>query len=296
MGPVAVGAIDQGTDVDTRFGVPLRWGLVSGRANVSNALARRFVAARGSLSDDPEYGLDLRAYLNAALTAAGLSQLRSAVVAQAELEPRIQSCETVTFVFSQQASSLTVTLGLTDAAGPFTLVIGIDALTVAILNAGQTTAPVVAAAPAPDVGTGSNGLDGGPGPSGPPGPAGTSSTGSLELSFFDIVASSLGSAEIIQQITVDFSGLPGSTLVVDLVGRALSGAGTGTLRIYVGGSYDVIDGTLVGTVTFTNGSYAEVQISGSITNPTGLRPIKIVAISSGAGVDARLRDFTVSIR
>jgi phage baseplate assembly protein W len=289
-------ATDFGTDVDCRTGVPLRWGLVSGRANVVNAIARRFVTATGALPDDPAYGLDLRSYLNAGLTAAKLSQLRSSVVAQCELEPRIQSCDTVVFDFSFQASTLVITIGLTDAAGPFTLVLAVNDLTVAILNQGQTAAAALAAAPATETTAGgAPGRDGAPGPSGPPGPAG-SGAGGIELSFPKTVATNTGSAEIIEQITVDFSGLTSSTVLIDLVGRALSTSGTATFRVYVGGSYDVIDGTLVGTATTTSGSLVEIQISSSITNPTGLRPVKIVATSGAAGQDARLSSYTVSIR
>ncbi|TAL29024.1 MAG: hypothetical protein EPN98_21520 [Phenylobacterium sp.] len=289
-------ATDFGTDVDCRSGVPLRWGLVSGRANVINALARRFVTATGALPDDTAYGLDLRGYLNAGLTASGLSQLRSSIIAQCELDKRVQSCDTVVFDFNAQASTLVVTLVISDADGPFTLVLAVNDLTVAILNQGQTAAAALAgAAVAEATVTSTPGRDESPGPSGPPGPAG-SGAGGIELSFPKTVATNTGAAEIIEQITVDFSGLTGSTVLVDLVGRALSASGTATFRIYVGGTYDALDGTLVGTTTTTSTSLVEIQISSSITNPTGLRPVKIVGTSGAAGQDARLTSYTISIR
>jgi phage baseplate assembly protein W len=297
----AAPAQDLGTDVDARSGVPLRWSLVSGRANLANALARRFITARGSLPDDPEYGADLRDYLSSGLTPAGLSQLRGTIVAQAAAEKRIQSVDSVDFAFNQSSSALAVALGLSDAQGPFDLILAITAVTVDILNRGQAAPALLAAVAAAIPTGGAGGAAGAPGPagapgtSGPAGPAGAGG-GGVELTFPETVASSSGAEEVIAQVTVDFNGLSGGTLTFDLAGQGLSAAGTATFRLYVAGTYGAADGTLLGSVTTASASYVQVQISTTSANPTGLKPVKITAQSSGAAVDARLRDFTVSIR
>lgn len=300
-GPVATDpSTDLGTDVDARSDVPLRWGLVSGRANLSDALARRFITARGALVDDSEYGADLRDYLNAGLTPAGLAQLRGTIVAQAGADKRVQSVDSVDFAFNQSTNALTVTLVLSDAQGPFDLILGINAVTVDILNRGQQAAPEVAAA-APAIATAGGGVTGPPGPagapgtSGPAGPAGVGG-GGTELTFAKTLASNAGAEEIVEQVTVDFGGISGSTLTFDLSGQALSASGAATVKLYVGGTYGAADGTLLGTVTTASASFVQVQISTTSANPTGLKPVKISLTSSGAGQDAQLRDFTVSIR
>lgn len=278
--------------------MPLRWSLVSGRANLSDALARRFISLLGSVPDDPEYGLDLRDYLNAGLTPAGLSQLRNAIVTQAGADPRIQSVDSVDFTFNEGANALTVTLGLSDGQGPFDLILGINSVTVEILDRGQLAAAPVVASSAPAVasgGVGPAGPAGAPGTSGPAGPAGVGG-GGTELTFPETYASSSGSEEIVAQLTVDFGGISGGTLTFDLSGQALSATGTATVKLYVGGTYGAADGTLLGSASVPGSSFAQIQISTTSSNPTGLKPVKVSITSSGAAHDAQLRDFTVSIR
>ena len=289
---------DLGTDVDARSDVPLRWGLVSGRSNLNDALARRFISLLGSMPDDPEYGLDLRDYLSAGLTPSGLAQLRNAIVTQAGADPRIQSVDSVDFTFNEGSNALTVVLGLSDGQGPFDLILGINAVTVEILDRGQLAAPAAPPAAAPATsggGVGPPGPAGAPGTSGPAGPAGVGG-GGTELTFPKTLASNSGAEEVVEQVTVDFGGISGSTLTFDLTGQALSATGTATFKLYVGGTYGVADGTLLGSVTTASASFVQVQISTTSSNPTGLKPVKISITSSGAAHDAQLRDFTVSIR
>jgi hypothetical protein len=289
-------ATDFGVDVDARFGVPLRWALVSGRANLIDAMTRRFISSPGSLESDPNYGLDLRRFLNAGMTGAVRSQLSSRIAAQAKLDPRVNDVSDVVVTANPQAGSLVVTMMLVDAQGPFPLVLSIDALTVSVLNSGQP-AQAATATTVVDVsaGAGAPGPAGPGGPSGPPGPAGTGG-GGIELSFGELLGSNTGAEEIAAQLTVDMSVLAASTVTVDLAGRALSASGTATFRLYLGGTYDTIDGTLVGSATTASASFAQIQISAAIANPTGLRPVKVTIQSSGATIDAQLRDFTVSVK
>jgi phage baseplate assembly protein W len=288
---------DFGTDVDCRSGVPLRWGLISGRPNVVNALIRRYRTVRGTLPNDPEYGFDLRDLVNAGLTTARLSQARSGIVAQALLEPRIRDVTDVTFAPNLATNSLIISMTLEDALGPFPLVLSIDRVTVAILATGQIPTPAAAgAAVVVDAGGGGSvGPAGGAGPSGPPGPSG-SGGGGIELSTPSTVGSTLGSEELVEQLTVDFSVLSGGTLAVSLAGRALSGSGTATVRLYIGGTYGTIDGTMVCSATTTSASFAPVSASTTTPNPTGIQPVKFTIQSSGSGVDAQLeRGATVNV-
>ncbi len=141
--------------------MPLRWSIVSGRPSLANNIVRRLTTQTGSLPDDPNYGFDLRLYLSAGLTPGGVNRLRGQIVDQVGADPLVQSVDTVTFLFNQ--NSFQITIGITDAQGPFDLVLLVDDLTVTILNEG-----LVAPASTGTVAT-SVEITGGVGPAGPPG-------------------------------------------------------------------------------------------------------------------------------
>jgi hypothetical protein len=96
------------------------------------AVARRFVVERGGLFYDPEYGLDLRQYLNKGMTRGELFRLRFLVQSEAEKDERIISAEAdVQFTSAQ---TLVVKLECTTALGPFSLTLSVSSLTVELLS------------------------------------------------------------------------------------------------------------------------------------------------------------------
>lgn len=95
---------------------------------ISEATIRRLSTARGTLVDDVDYGLDLRAYLSRGVQRNGLGELAGAVRNEVTKDDRIESA-TVTAVFAGTDLS-TVRLQLTitpvdPLLGPFRLVLAI---------------------------------------------------------------------------------------------------------------------------------------------------------------------------
>jgi hypothetical protein len=126
-----------GTDFSTFIGgVPdldPSFTLIGGPQVVAETVGRRLLTPRGSLPGAPGLGIDLRSYLNEGLTPAKLSQLKAAVVAEATEDERVLSA-TCSTVFDAAASALRVSITGLTAAGPFTLVLGVSSLTVALLE------------------------------------------------------------------------------------------------------------------------------------------------------------------
>lgn len=277
-------ATDFGTDVDATVDVPLRWALCSGFQNLGNALVRRL--------------LFLREYVNAGLTSEAQSTLRSRIVDAVQADPRVQDIPSIRFGLNAQVQLLSVAMVIDTAEGPFPLVLGVTAVTVDILNNGiATAAQAVAASTLLTPTPGPAGTPGGPGPGGATGAKGDPGAGGsgAPLRFRYELSSSTGTEEVLDQVTVDFSKFSAGTLTLELAGRFASAAGTGTFRLYVGGNYDTVDGTLVITGMTTSTTFAQEGFSGTITNPTGLRAVKLTFQSSGAGVTAQSKDASLAI-
>lgn len=104
---------------------------VSGRALLIEALIRRLVTRRGSLMGDPDYGTDVRAYVNKASTAAGAAALAAGISAELAKDERVKSASaTSTFV----NNTLTVAISLVDAAGPFKLTLAVSDVSLKLLG------------------------------------------------------------------------------------------------------------------------------------------------------------------
>jgi phage baseplate assembly protein W len=98
---------------------------VSGNQVVAEAIARRLQTPRGGLIDDPNYGYDLTAWLNADVTPAQIASIQSSINAECTKDERVSSAaSSVTFL----SGALIVSVLLTTAAGPFTLVLSVSSL------------------------------------------------------------------------------------------------------------------------------------------------------------------------
>lgn len=116
------------TDLRPNFGV------VTGRRLLAEAVARRITTPRGQLIDDPDYGLDVREWLNDAMTPAQIQRLPALVDAELQKDERIVASTTeATFV----NSTLHLTVTIDDGDGPFPLTIAVSALTVELLTVGR---------------------------------------------------------------------------------------------------------------------------------------------------------------
>jgi hypothetical protein len=125
-----------GVDVDVVTDASPDFRLARGRRNLANALARRLSTPRGGLWYAPDYGLDLREYLHAGVTTRELGGLPAAVTLEVLKDPRVQAAA-VDVKYSPGHQSLVVNLTITTAAGPFKLILSVDQVTVALLNAGE---------------------------------------------------------------------------------------------------------------------------------------------------------------
>lgn len=95
------------------------------------ALARRITTSRGTLIDDPNYGFDIRQFLEDDLDVSQLARIGASVDAEFLKDERIiASSTTVTLV----QGVMIVSSNTTGALGPFKFVLSVQATTVTILT------------------------------------------------------------------------------------------------------------------------------------------------------------------
>lgn len=127
-------ATDYGTDVSCTTDLDPLFSVVSGTTAVAQALARRLQTPAGGLIGDPDYGYDLRAWVNRPLGQRELFELRQAVVAEVLKDERVASAEVTV---ARTGSSLTVDVAVILLEGEtFSLVLAVTAVTVAVLQGG----------------------------------------------------------------------------------------------------------------------------------------------------------------
>jgi hypothetical protein len=180
--------------------------------------------------------------------------------------------------------------GLSDV-GPFSRVLSVDQVSVALLSAQDEPA---AAAPA----TASTRVIVLAGTQGPPGPAGaTGATGggggaaeAIEFDDANQYSTASGTEELLVQVAQDASVFEvGATLNTLLVAAVKSSSGTATFRLRIGGTEGLADGTVVATITTSSASFVSARGTGTHANPGGLVLLKVTAQSSGGGNTATIR-------
>lgn len=133
---------DYGTDVAMRFAagaaaadIDPTFALVSGRAALVQACARRLLTARGSLLADPDYGFDIRLALGDGLTPARRFALETSVANEVRKDERVASARArVTNAAATGALVVRVEVLGEDDAEPFALTLSVSALTVELLR------------------------------------------------------------------------------------------------------------------------------------------------------------------
>lgn len=128
--------VDFGQDIDAFSDLNPALVLVGGLANLGQALAHRLETPRGSLFYAPNYGTDVRAYLNAAINPVILARLRSEVQGECLKDERVQTCS-CTVTFNSALGVLNLQINVVTASGPFALELLVTALTVAVLSTPQ---------------------------------------------------------------------------------------------------------------------------------------------------------------
>jgi phage baseplate assembly protein W len=125
--------VESGVDIDCILDVGRSLALAKGLRNLGNALARRLVTPRGGLFYDANYGLDVRAFVNAGFTAQQLAQVQADIAAEVSKDPRIENPQ-VTVVSNVQTGSMAITIVCELAEGPFQFLLAVTALTVELLS------------------------------------------------------------------------------------------------------------------------------------------------------------------
>ncbi len=123
-----------GTDVSAVSDLDAAFGVVSERLALAQALARRFGTPRGELAhigDDPSYGYDLREQLNDDTGPRAPFEIAANAEREALKDERVLSARATATLTSGR---LLLTLAITDASGPFRLVLAASAVTVEILK------------------------------------------------------------------------------------------------------------------------------------------------------------------
>lgn len=129
---------DLGTDIRCGafgFGIGKVFALASGRQNLALAIARRLCTPRGGLFYDLNYGTSLVLLLSSEATEATILSYGPLVEQEAMKDERVLSAS-ADLSFERESRKLTITLFLTDAEGPFRLILAATALTVEILEVG----------------------------------------------------------------------------------------------------------------------------------------------------------------
>lgn len=286
-----------GTDVDVVTDIGLSFGLAREQRNLGNALARRLMTPRGGLAYDPEYGTDIRLFLNASLTPAGFANLKSVMVAECEKDPRVLAFNVDSFQLGGSGIAiaarppLLASCRVETAEGPFDLILAISDATIELLDAAAPTP----ATPPDEIG-GIVVIQGEQGPPGAAGPAGSGGQGYTLDQAAQMAVSSGAEETIFRAGIVDFGVLPAS-VTFEFTAQALALAGTGTFRVRVGGSADVpTTGTAVASFTATTGAFVDKVASATIANPGGQQFVKVTAQNSVVAQDARIRAVIVTVR
>ncbi len=124
---------DLGTDIMCLHGLGKVFVLASGRKNLALAIARRYRTRRGGLFYDPNYGYPLTLLLSAELTDGAVQAIGPSLAQEALKDERVLACE-VDFQYDRTTKTATIRCSLTDADGPFVLILKANAVTVEILE------------------------------------------------------------------------------------------------------------------------------------------------------------------
>lgn len=125
---------DFGTDISA---LPqLNFSLKTAYANLAEAIGRRLITPRGGLFYDPDYGFDLRRYLNETWTESTELEVETLLVAELRKDPRIfDAVATIDASNILATRRLSITIEAETDFGPFSLVLDVSAVTVEVLYA-----------------------------------------------------------------------------------------------------------------------------------------------------------------
>lgn len=127
-GPDAIG-----TDISAIPDLDPSFTLRSGKEVLGEALVRRLTTARGSLAYAPNYGIDIRDYLNRAFDNRLLARLRSYMEAELRRDERVAEVS-VTLSYTAATQTIAASIEVVSAEGPFRLTLGVSQTSVELLT------------------------------------------------------------------------------------------------------------------------------------------------------------------
>lgn len=92
---------------------------------VAESVYRRLTTARGTLLDDPDYGLDLRSYLHRGQTQAELLAMRGAIRSEVLKDDRVDDAN-LTVELIRSGVELVITIAGTASEAPFALTLAVS--------------------------------------------------------------------------------------------------------------------------------------------------------------------------
>ncbi len=101
---------------------------------IGQRLARRLTTPRGALAligDDPNFGFDVRQYINAKLTAQGRATAESNITNEILKDDQVQSADVAMVIADNGAVSIDIKFHA--AAGPFSLTLNVSQVTAALV-------------------------------------------------------------------------------------------------------------------------------------------------------------------
>lgn len=100
---------------------------------LSEALARRLSTPRGSLPFYPDYGFDVRAFLNESMSADDIYRFKAGVERECEADERVLSAD-ASVSFEANASRLRLSVIVTTASGEYRFTLLVTQLTAELLQ------------------------------------------------------------------------------------------------------------------------------------------------------------------
>lgn len=128
-------ATDLGTTISAFPDLHPGFALVTGRTALAQRIAMRLETPEGGLFYDPSYGAGIPQRLSSEMTTASLREIQAQVQYQCLLDEEVDAA-LVEVTFVAPTRTLTIRIGLVDAAGPFELVLSVSAVSVEILRVG----------------------------------------------------------------------------------------------------------------------------------------------------------------
>lgn len=128
----AATAADYGSDVLVFPDLDETLTVVNDKRVLAEAMARRLITDKGAMAFHPNYGFNLRRYLNRPLRTPELAEIKAGVEDQCEEDERVLSAECAPeYDFATQ--TLRIPIEIETAEGPFTMVALVDSLNLTLL-------------------------------------------------------------------------------------------------------------------------------------------------------------------